>query len=162
MVQSTYKWLDGARVKANAQAIGEELEKIRQKNKGKLTPPLVVENAKNKTSPLHRCFEWDDSKAAQQFRIQQANYMIRCIVVVYEENGLSQKKPIKAFVSLKDDNDKSFYTSMYTAMSNDEMREQVLRLGYLELVSWQRKYQSFREFAKIFVQIKRLKIKIKT
>lgn len=46
---------------------------------GRLTPEQVVEDARDPKSPLHPCFEWDDSKAAHQHRLYQA----RKLVAVY-------------------------------------------------------------------------------
>ena len=44
---------------------------------GRLDPELVVDAARDPTSPLHPFFEWDDSEAARQHRIGQARQLIR-------------------------------------------------------------------------------------
>lgn len=46
-----------------------------------LTPPTVVEAARNPASPLHGLFEWDDGRAAAQYRLEQARRIIKTIVV---------------------------------------------------------------------------------
>lgn len=48
---------------------------------GKLTAHDVVRAARNPESPLHSCFEWDDSKAAEQWRLEQARSLIRSVEV---------------------------------------------------------------------------------
>jgi hypothetical protein len=65
--------------------IKAELKKL-EKN-GKLTPFDVIEAARDKTSPLHEYFEWNDTEAARLYRIEQARGLIRTvkIEVVYEE-----------------------------------------------------------------------------
>ena len=49
---------------------------------GRLSPEIVVKAATNPKSPLHKYFEWDDSKAAESYRIQQARQIIK--IVSYE------------------------------------------------------------------------------
>lgn len=73
-----YEWKKCSRMKANAIKVGEELLKLGDE----ITPAAVVDAArKNKKSELHKCFEWDDSKAAEKYRLDQARYMLRMIVV---------------------------------------------------------------------------------
>ena len=43
---------------------------------GKLTPALILERATAPSHPLHRYFEWDDSKAAHRHRLRQATDML--------------------------------------------------------------------------------------
>lgn len=53
--------------------------------KGRLTPRAVVEAARDPNSPMHACFEWDDSVAGDKWRIEQARRLIRTVRIVYEE-----------------------------------------------------------------------------
>lgn len=48
---------------------------------GRLTPALVVRDAKNPASPMHDVFEWDDGKAARLYREEQARALIRTVTV---------------------------------------------------------------------------------
>lgn len=50
---------------------------------GRLTPNAVVEAAKDKASPLHEFFQWDNKKAAEAWRIEQARNLIARAKVVY-------------------------------------------------------------------------------
>jgi len=52
---------------------------------GILRPADVVEAALNPKSPLHGCFEWDDDKAAKQYRLEQARKLIREVRVEYAD-----------------------------------------------------------------------------
>ncbi len=131
-----------------AQVLGEVLEKIREANGGELSAKLVVESATPKKSPLHRCFEWDNKTAADLYREDQARYIIRSIVIVEDEKE-GAIGPIRAFVSVVQD-DKQFYTSVLYAMSDVELREQVLKKAWKELRSWRERYNEFKELAKVF------------
>ena len=52
--------------------------------KGKLTASQVLEVARSPDSPLHPYFEWDDSIAAEQWRLEQARELIRRVKIVVE------------------------------------------------------------------------------
>ena len=52
---------------------------------GVLTAENVVNAARAKDNPLHKAFEWNDGKAAEQYRLQQANSLIRCVVIIEEK-----------------------------------------------------------------------------
>jgi hypothetical protein len=49
---------------------------------GKLSPEQVVTEASKAGSPLHDCFEWDDSVAGHKYRLSQARDLIRSVQVV--------------------------------------------------------------------------------
>lgn len=51
---------------------------------GAVTPSLVVEYARDQTTELHNRFEWDDTIAAEQYRLNQARRVIRVTKIVYE------------------------------------------------------------------------------
>lgn len=46
-----------------------------------ITPERVVKAAENRRSPLHACFEWDNTKAAAAYRLEQARTLIRSVEV---------------------------------------------------------------------------------
>lgn len=62
----------------------EAIARIRQLETpdGKITPQTVLEDAQDPASPLHEHFEWDDTKAAQAYRIDQARELIRSVRLV--------------------------------------------------------------------------------
>lgn len=80
--------------------IAAELERLREPD-GLLLPEKVVAAARQPTSPLHSYFEWDESKAAEQFRLIQARNLIRAVVTIQP----SAEGPIttRAYVSLPAD-----------------------------------------------------------
>jgi hypothetical protein len=57
----------------------EHLELIRQTT-GDLRPEDVLDDARNPNSPLHSCFTWDDSVAAEAYRLTQAKAVIRVAI----------------------------------------------------------------------------------
>ena len=49
---------------------------------GRLTPAAVVEDAKQKDSPLHSLFIWNTKEAAKQYWLDRAGELIRVVRVV--------------------------------------------------------------------------------
>ncbi len=144
-----YKWKSsGAPAGISAQVAGDELERIRTRNNGRLDPKEVVEESRDPSAPLHPAFEWDDAKAAGAYRIGQAAHMIRHIDVVVEKPE-GQPQPIRAFVSVKRDEDRS-YTSVQHALSDADLRAQVVSQAWAELEAWRKRHAELVEFAKVF------------
>lgn len=50
---------------------------------GRLTPEMVLTDAKRKDSPLHAYFEWNNAKAAHQWRLEQARTLIRSVTYTF-------------------------------------------------------------------------------
>lgn len=65
----------------------------------KLHPEAVVERAKDPDSPLHSHFEWDDAKAAESHRLNQA----RQIIQAHVEYLPGVNKEVRAWSSLPAD-----------------------------------------------------------
>ena len=51
---------------------------------GRVLPDDVVAAAREKGSPLHKYFEWDDAKAGHAFRLEQARQLIRSVEYKYQ------------------------------------------------------------------------------
>lgn len=62
-----------------------------ERERGVLLPADVLERAKDPDSPLHEFFEWDDSVAANLYRLDQARTLIRTVklTVTVEEISFS-------------------------------------------------------------------------
>jgi hypothetical protein len=144
-----YEWRTGARQSVDAQKAGERLERLRAKHGG-LTAQIVVADARSMRSPLHDDFEWDDERAAHEFRLEQARDMLANVTVRYEQH--TEAQPVRAFlvVSVGGENK---YESTYTVMSDVALRQQVLIRALRELESWRKRYADLEEFASLFSAI---------
>jgi hypothetical protein len=69
--------VEGERNKKLA-AIKKRLAELHAKH-GNITPEMVVTDARDPRSPLHARFDWDDSTAAEAYRIIQARVLIKTI-----------------------------------------------------------------------------------
>lgn len=151
-----YKWVTGgARFNVDAQAAGEEVERLSRENGGTITAENVVGSAESESSPLHNAFEWDDGLAAKEYRLVQARCLMRSITVIRQDADEEEEKTIRAFVHT--DTEKA-YTSVHRAMSDEELRAEVLKKAWRELQTWRRKYEDLREFSAVISAAQGVKI----
>lgn len=61
--------------------VKEALEKIANENGGTLRPADVVNAARDPEHPLHERFQWDDAKAGEAHRLDQARSLIKSVKV---------------------------------------------------------------------------------
>ena len=80
-----YAFKEGARYGIDANDAGSELARIHSAH-GVLEPAAVVKESEPETAPLHPVFEWDDHKAAGQYRNWQARVLIKSVRVIPNEN----------------------------------------------------------------------------
>lgn len=52
--------------------------------RGRLTPEQIVNEARAKDSPIHHFFTWDDSEAAEKWRIEEARELLKRIKIVVQ------------------------------------------------------------------------------
>ncbi len=136
-----------------AQTAGEHLEEVKEKN-GALTRENVLDSGRPEESPIHPCFEWDNEKAGEEYRLIQANRLIRSVVVVRQDEE-DEKHTAPAFVNVSVARTGS-YISTEKALSQDDTRAIVLSNAIRELQCFQRKYQSLTELADVFRAIEGL------
>jgi len=128
-----YKIKAGSHIKGDPQQIGEKLEEIRSET-GKIRPVDVVEDAKSDDSVLHPLFEWDDKKAAELQRLDQAGRIIRAVVIEVERENHDNLE-VRAFVCVDrpaNINEEEAvhtgytYTSIDQAISDNDSRSLVI------------------------------------
>lgn len=143
-----YLWREGTRWRGKAQEIGERIEHIRIAAGGTITPHDVVEEARHEASPLHPVFEWDNQKAADHYRVDQARQLVSDVMVVYaEEVEGASRDPMRAFASVSQDGNATAYTGTLDAMRSPAMRASVLAQAKKELEGWRRRYRHYQELA---------------
>lgn len=148
-----YKFRDGSPSFAiEAQSVGEALEAIGGHNSGELVPEQVVDAARPADSVLHPAFEWDDGLAAERYRKQQARELIGALVTIIPEQKQSTT-PVRAFISVRRSGEGHAYIPIRTAMSDPEIRDQVLARAMRELVAWRDRHKELNELAQLFSQV---------
>lgn len=144
-----YEWKRDSRFPVGAQIAAERLHRIRTQN-GELTPRLVVDDAANANSPLHPCFEWNDERAADAHRLWQARRLMGSIVVAeYADAPVSVET--RAFVHITAEEPQ--YVPIEVAMTNVDMREEILDRAKKEIRIWKQRYAAYEEFAALVAAI---------
>ena len=144
-----YKWKRQPFAGADADVIGEHIETL-GKN-GIVTPADLVKDAKRKGSPIHDCFEWDDTVAAKAHRISQAAHLLRSIEVMVERSDETSFS-VRAFCHVSTEKQQG-YTTVENARNNPEMWDCVKMQAITEIKNWQQKYKNITEFETIFEAI---------
>lgn len=144
-----YEWREGfSNSGVTAQIVGESLEQIENKN-GEVTKENVLEYARPKKSPLHPAFEWRDDVAAEKYRLEQAKYLIRAVIIRPEE---SKAREVRAYVNVGNSTQGRFI-NVYDAMSDETHRSTVLSHALDELRAFRKKYEELSELANVLSAI---------
>lgn len=121
----------------------EELEHIRNQNDGRLLARDVVDFARNPETALHSKFEWDDTKAAEAYRLQTARQIIKVAVVVSPVNSNDM---ISTYVSLKDDRKQGTgYRTTVEVLSDESLTQKRINDAIDELKTFVKKYSDLKE-----------------
>ena len=140
-----YMWSkSGTRYSADADLVGHELEII-EKDNGTLKAEDVVKYARNENSELHKIFEWDDTAAAEQYRLHQARKVLFSISIVTNEDE-EITESVRAYVNVVDseENERKF-KNIARVLENDEEYEQLKKKAYKDLQSCKERYENIIE-----------------
>lgn len=148
-----YAWKPSRSFGVDAQVVGEAIAEIEAVH-GECKPPHFVAAAKSKGSPLHTLIDWDNWKAADNWRLHQARNVINAVVVTHVDNR-EIPKPIQAFVNITQGKERGYVSTVY-AMSDEEKRKIILETARKDLMAWRNKYEALSEFSELFVVIDRV------
>lgn len=101
------------------------------------TPDDIVRIARDPGSPIHGYFEWDDTRAAQLYRLQQARKMINCVVEII---GGERDVPKAVSVFLQNEGRRA-YMDTTEARQNPDIWEDVLQTALTALYGWQQRFK---------------------
>lgn len=108
---------------------------------GSILTDAVVEFAQPKTSPIHKYFEWDDTKAAHEFRLDQARKLIKSIVVEIDGSN------VPAYQNIYIENSGRSYLETAQCMETESIWDQVLASALKEAVNWANRYRTYKDLA---------------
>lgn len=146
-----YEWRY-ATLPVEADVAGKEFERI-EKEKGEVTAENLLESARPENSIMHKCFEWDDTVAAEKYRLFEAKNAISNLVKVTVKSDSEKPKEHRAYVNVNPDRGfgaKGSFISIERALSDEETRKIVLKKALDELISFQKKYEDLTELNKVF------------
>lgn len=144
-----YKWKEAAQIKADAQAAAAVLNDLERK--GELNARSVVEVSRPEDAVLHADFEWNDEKAAVEYRLNQARKIMQSLIVIPEVENSEQKEPVRAFFKI--DAGSPTYKSIQSIMRTPSQKDMLLKMALKELQAFQQKYKRLEELADVFESI---------
>ena len=127
-----------------------------QKEKG-LTAENLIETAKIKSNPLHKLFDWDDSSAAEKWRLHYARNLINEVKVIIDTKELYAFENVNVtFENTSGENERE-YKPRAEILSNEEYRRQVIASALNYMDYWTEKNKEFSEFKPIFISVNKVK-----
>lgn len=157
----SYEWRDtpGWKWIGDAEEIGRHIEAIAEDKAGFITTQDIVNDARDLSSPLHPNFEWDDLKAAENWREQTARALVGSLISVKVRHAETEGEPteirVRAFVNVEVEG-QHYYSPISVIVQHANLYEQHLKRLYQEAQSWRRKASDFREFAGVVSVISEL------
>jgi hypothetical protein len=143
-----YQWkMKGLAKGLDADQVISELESV-EKIYGQLNAENIVDYASNGGCTLAELFEWDDSKAAYQHRLQQARNVLNNLEVKVVSNGKEKNLPVYEVVV---SNNERQYKDV-TSLSVDEV-EQVKTETKKQLQTLRSKLKAYEQFEETISQI---------
>lgn len=117
---------------------------------GELTPEILLDEARHPEHPLHHRFEWDDSKAAESWRLEQSAQLIRSVRITFV-TASGQPADLRAFTATKGaESHRSTYRPTEEVVTDPLMLAIVLRDMERDWQTFKRRYEHLSEFAARF------------
>lgn len=135
----------GTRFGADAQKCYEEIMEICDSLES-ATPQDILEKARNESSELHKCFTWDDSIAAEKWRLNEARVVVRQLVIK-EEKVPTDRPEVRLLYST---DNRSGYKPTEVILQKEDEYKSLLKQAYAELRAFKVKYAMLRELQDIF------------
>ena len=146
MVETIIKWSINGIFKADANKCYEEIQQIGDEVK----PEQVLDKARDEDSELHKCFDWNDSTAAEKYRLFQAKQVINHLIVIQRNDEEKESQPVQFRVMLKNERTKeSGYKQTIVMVRDEDEYRKLLEQAYAELHSFKQKYSCLSELANI-------------
>lgn len=144
----TYKWKMQGIIPVSAETAGAELERI-QNEYGSLNAKQIVDESREDTAPLHPCFEWDDRKAAEKYREDQARKIVNLLVV--DGDTMNSAEPVRAYVHVG-----GSYKQTREVIQIKDARDEMLAKAMEELKWFKHKYSVLAELKPVISEIGKL------
>lgn len=157
-----YAWRKHGMGTCSAQAAGEMIEMIEARD-GFCSKQALLDESRPEDSPTHGAFEWDDTKAAEQFRLAQAGRIINniCVKIISDDAPKQEKRVAFVNVTPEGTHTRAIYKSAEIAMTNKEEKDNVLKNALDELTAFKEKYRRLSELAAVFAAIDEVERKYK-
>lgn len=148
--KNNYQWGDGWQPKIDANIVGGVVESLEEQY-GCVTKESFLEISRPVDSPTHSIFEWDDSKAAEKYRLEQSLHTIGNLRVVYTSPS-NEEVSVKAFVNVSPKKETPSYESVAVALKDEGKRSNILNRIQGELDSFVQRNRHIEELADMLIE----------
>lgn len=143
------KWrVEGFFKDADAEKVYHEIQECGEDYKAE----DVLERAKDENSELHKCFEWEDSVAAEKWRLQQARLVITNLMVTVEKKDGT---PTEFRLYQSNGREKGFSKSTIIARDIDRYSE-LLERAKAEMDAFRKRYANIVELQSVITEIEHI------
>lgn len=125
-------------------AVARELRSLYQKNGRRLHPEDVVQAARDPGSVLHSHFTWDDSEAADQYRLLQARKLIATVKITVPASG-GERVVVRAYHALRAE--KKGYRHTKDIVTSKDLRDALLSQLVADLDRIKTTYEAMRRMS---------------
>ena len=152
MIPTVYKWRSGYNYKCSPEDAAQVMNGLA--DAGELNAERLVEISRPEDAPLHNDFEWNDTKAAEQWRKQQGRCMINSLLMIPEEKDTEiGKDPVRAFFKVSPV-ETAQYESTQVLIRSEDGREAMREQAQKELISYVQKFRTILAWTGADVSIK--------
>lgn len=152
-----YRWksFGAGRHKVAAATFGSVIEEIKKKHGGELTDARIVNAARSNGSPIHGMFEWDNSVAGEKYRIEQAAFYRRHVVIIVA-GGEGKEKTGRyrvAHIAVRNEQDEIVHRDAVEVMSREDLRIQAIADAISALLEARKRFAHITELSDVFRMI---------
>ncbi len=153
MIKATWKQGFESLHKANPQLVADEIMSIGKS----VTPDEIVEKARDESTELHKCFTWDDTRAAVKWRRHEARQIVCHLVIERPADAPKDKPEVRFFYQPVNG---SGYKPTERILRVEDEYLQLMRQALGELIAFKRKYSMLSDSAELQALIRTVESEI--
>ncbi len=141
-----------------AALVAAELQRI-QGNRETLEPESVVFASRPEDAPLHPAFTWDDSEAAERWRVAQARDLqrgVRVVLIRHDDDGEHRSEPLQMYASITPKGEVGGYRQVSVSIEVATHRRALLQEALNSLNRFRSKYRTVSELSGLMGEIDKL------
>ena len=147
-----YGWTYGSCINADPQAVGKQFEELAKTEEG-LTAKSLLEASKPLDAPLHNEYEWNNTEAAEKWRLHQSRHFINSLTVTVTSKNHEPVQTRAVHITTVPHR----YEPISVIVQEPTKYDRLLENAYKELESFQKKYEILTELKSVFDAIDNLK-----
>ena len=148
-------WKKGSTFKVDPRLAYDEIERVNGLFGGFAPDGQLVEASKNPDAVLHSLFDWNDSSAAQKYRLNTEKRIKRSLVAVYRSTQqVPQPQPVRIYhrarvLAPDDKTSQRLWVSTFAMLQDPEGRGQLLENARRDLQIFADKYRQLDELSSV-------------